>query len=320
MRFVTYQVAGDATDRVGLLHDEQVHRIPGVARLLDLLGDDGSHLRDAGAAALRDAAEVLPLNGVHLRPPIPQPPSMRDCMTFEQHVAGTKLNEGPDAKPPGVWYRQPIFYFSNPAAMVGPYDDVTMPPGCRSFDFEFEVAAVVGRAGANLTVDAAADSIVGYMILNDWSARDIQFREMQGSLGPAKGKDTATTIGPSLVTADELAPFASDPTFALAMEVELNGEVFGRDRLDQMAWSFPQIVAYASRGTRVSAGDIIGSGTCGDGCIAEKWGRQGLESQRSLQVGDVVTMRVEHLGEISNRVVEGPPVIDIGPSRAVRPD
>lgn len=320
MRFVTYtSSAAPSLERVGVLHDDQVHELADVRRILDLLGDDGSTLRAAGDAAIREPASVVALDEVRLRPPIPDPPSMRDFMTFEAHVAGTALLDGPDKLPTKVWYRQPIFYFSNPAAMFATGDDVPVPPGSRSFDFEMEVAAVVGRAGADLTVEEALDHVVGYMVLNDWSARDLQAREMRGRLGPAKGKDTATTIGPSLVTADELAAFASGPSFSLDMEVELNGETFGRDRLDNMAWSFAQLVAYSSRGTVLRPGDIIGSGTCGDGCIAEKWGREGLESQRSLQPGDVVTMRVEHLGEITNRVVEAVPVHDLGPSRAESP-
>jgi 2-keto-4-pentenoate hydratase/2-oxohepta-3-ene-1,7-dioic acid hydratase in catechol pathway len=319
MRFVTYQRAGDGVDRVGVVDGSTIHGIPGVGRLLDLLGDDGTTLRAAGAAALDAPAESIALGEATLRPPIPVPPSMRDFMTFEQHIAGTQLTRGPDAVVPKVFYRQPVFYFSNPTAMRGPFEDVPIAPGSKSFDFEAEFAAVVGRPGKNLTVEEATASIAGYMILNDWSARDVQAREMGGNLGPAKGKDTATTIGPWLVTPDELAPYASEPSFALTMEVELNGERFGADRLDHMAWSFGQLISFASRGALVQAGDIIGSGTCGDGCIAEKWGRQGFESQRALQPGDVVTIRVEHVGEISNTIVAADELIDIGPGRAAPP-
>jgi 2-keto-4-pentenoate hydratase/2-oxohepta-3-ene-1,7-dioic acid hydratase in catechol pathway len=322
MRFVTYQFPDDPAraDRVGLLHDGAVHRLRGVAKLLDLLGDDGSTLHAAGEAALSDPEEVLGTESVRLRAPIPRPPSMRDFMTFAAHVEGAWLNYGADSKPPKVWYRQPLFYFSNPAAIMATGDDVPLPPGSRSFDFELEVGAFIGREGANLTVEEAADYIVGYTILNDWSARDLQFFEMQGTLGPAKGKDTATTIGPAFVTADELAPFASGPSFDLGMEVDINGERFGADRLDNMAWSFGQMVAYASRGTRLMPGDLFGTGTCGNGCITEYWGRHGGgDSYPSLQAGDVVTMRVDQLGEITNRVVDAQPVHDIGTSRAISP-
>jgi 2-keto-4-pentenoate hydratase/2-oxohepta-3-ene-1,7-dioic acid hydratase in catechol pathway len=310
MRFVTYQrLDGEqSTDRVGVLQDSMVHEVR-ATRLLELLGDDGTMLRSAGHAAL-EQSDGLELDAVRLLAPIPRPPSVRDFMIFESHVEGTLLNS--NETPPKVWYRQPLFYFSNPAAIFATGDDIPMPPGTHSFDFELEVAAVVGREGSNLTVEEAAEHIAGYMILNDWSARDIQFREMLGKLGPAKGKDTAITLGPAFVTTDELAPFASGPSFALGMEVELNGSPFGADRLDHMGWSFAQLVAYASRGTRVMPGDVLGSGTCGNGCIAEVWGRRGNDAQRALQPGDVVTMRVEELGEISNRVVEGPALVDLG--------
>jgi 2-keto-4-pentenoate hydratase/2-oxohepta-3-ene-1,7-dioic acid hydratase in catechol pathway len=187
-----------------------------------------------------------------------------------------------------------------------------MAPGTRSFDFEMEVAAVIGRQGRDLSVEEAVGHIAGYAILIDWSARDLQFREMQGSLGPAKGKDTATTLGPWLVTPDELEPHVSGPSFALDMEVELNGEPFGRDRLDHMGWSFAQMVSYASRGTRLVPGDVLGSGTCGTGCLAEQWGRQHPKVPRVLVPGDVLTFRVQELGEITQRVVEGAPVTDLG--------
>lgn len=318
MRFVTYELTDDPTgrSRVGVVHDDAVHEIPGVARLLDLLVDDAT-LRTAGTAALRAPTGAAGLDQVRLHAPIPTPPSVRDFMVFEEHLKGSLLSQGPDVKPPKIFYRQPLFYFTNPAATIGPADDVPMPPGTRSFDFELEVAAVIGEAGANLSVEEAADHIIGYTILIDWSARDIQFREMLGNLGPAKGKDTATTLGPYLVTADELAPFASGPSFALGMEVELNGKPFGSDRLDNMAWSFAQMVAYAARGTRVVPGDVLGSGTCGNGCLAERWGRQGpgLPTE-GLKAGDVATFRVEQLGEITQRIVAGPPLKDIGPCLA----
>jgi 2-keto-4-pentenoate hydratase/2-oxohepta-3-ene-1,7-dioic acid hydratase in catechol pathway len=311
MRFATYRHEGEDRDRVGLVRESAIHEMRGVTALLDLLGDDGERLHAAGEAALRDPGEVVEVGTVRLRSPIPRPPSVRDFMTFEQHIEGTTLNYGPEEKPPKVWYRQPLFYFSNPAALFGPGEGVPMPPGARMFDFESEVAAVIGRDGADLDVEEAADYIVGYTIMNDWSARDLQSREMTGNLGPAKGKDTATSLGPYLVTADELAPFAHGPSFALAMEVELNGQVFGSDRLDHMGWSFAQMVAYASRGTTVTAGDVLGSGTCGAGCIAEKWGREG-HTFPALAVGDVVTLRVEQLGELTNEIVAGPPLREIG--------
>jgi len=166
------------------------------------------------------------------------------------------------------------------------------------------VAAVLGgRCGRDLDLDAAAQAIVGYTILNDWSARDLQLREMQVGLGPAKGKDFASTLGPMLVTADELAPRNRDGFLDLRMRADVGSRTIGTDSLAQMAWSFPELVVYSSRGAPVVAGDVFGSGTCGGGCLAEMRGRFGPEAYNWLGAGDVVTLSVECLGTLRNRVV-----------------
>ncbi|HLL67358.1 MAG TPA: fumarylacetoacetate hydrolase family protein [Micromonosporaceae bacterium] len=302
MRFVTVTRPGGA--RAGIIVGDRIHLLPPGETLLGLLGDDGERLHAAGERALREPRGTLELAVAPLCAPIPQPPTIRDFMTFEQHVQGAAMLMG-DGRIGQEWYDMPVFYFTNPYAVVGPYDDVAVPPGSRVFDFELEVAAVVGRAGRNLTVADAERHIVGYMILNDWSARDLQTREMRAHLGPAKGKDSATTLGPALVTADELAPFRSGPSFDLGMSVAVNDVVVGTDRLTQMAWSFGEMASYASRGTWVRPGDILGSGACGGGCLAELWGRRGRDAMAPIGPGDVVTMTVEQLGTIRNRVVPG---------------
>lgn len=307
MRFVTYR-SNSGGERVGLLEGGVVHGLEEGVRLIDLLGDDGTRLHSAGESALRDPREVLPLDDISLAPPIPRPPAIRDFLTFEQHVTGTAKIAVPDPTLPALWYEIPTFYFSNPHSVIGAHDEVPVPPGCELFDFELEVAAVVGREGRNLTPEQAGDHIVGYLVMNDWSARDVQWREMQLHLGPAKGKDTATTLGPALVTADELTSRRSGTSFDLAMTAEVNGKVVGSDVLSHMYWSFEELAAYASRGTRVVPGDILGSGTCGGGCLAERWGREGLDCIAPLAAGDEVTLSVELLGELSNRVVEGDPL------------
>ena len=208
---------------------------------------------------------------------------------------------------PEAWYDAPTFYFTNPYAVIGAHDDVPVPPGSEVLDFELEVAAVIGREGRDLTPEQARDHIIGYTVFNDWSARDLQSREMQVRLGPCKGKDTAATLGPYLVTADELEPYRdTDGFLRLALTASVNGEVVGKDLLSNMSWTFEEMVAYASRGTVVRPGDVLGSGTCGNGgCLAELWGVRGEQSPPPLKPGDTVTLTVEGIGTVSNTVVAG---------------
>src|SRR5690606_9885553 len=172
------------------------------------------------------------------------------------------------------------------------------------------------RDGRDLSPAAARAHIAAYTILNDWSARDLQAREMRVRLGPCKGKDFANTLGPWLVTADELDAHRVDDRLHLEAEVWVNDERIGDDTFANMGWSFEEMVAYASRGTLVRAGDVLGSGTMGTGCLAESWGRRQERVPPPLQVGDVVTMTVDGIGTIRNRVVAGPGVLhDIPPAR-----
>ena len=213
MRFITYQE--DDGDRVGVVAGELVHALPPGVTLLDLLrSDDG--LQDAGSRAIATPAAVRRYADVRLRAPLPEPPTIRDFMTFERHVEGVARLAGDRAGVPEQWYEAPAFYFTNPYAVQGPHDDVPMPPGCQLFDLELEVAAVIGRTGRDVPPEEAASYIAGYTILVDWSARDLQFAEMQVRLGPTKGKDTVTTIGPELVTPDELAVWRTDTAYDLA--------------------------------------------------------------------------------------------------------
>lgn len=233
---------------------------------------------------------------------------MRDFVTFEEHVEGVRRSLDGAAGVPERWYAAPTFYFGNPYAMYGPHDDIPMPPGSSVLDFELEVAAVIGKEGRDLTPEQARDHIVGYTVFNDWSARDLQSAEMKVGLGPCKGKDTATTLGPYLVTADELGKYRdADGFLRLALTAEINGEVVGKDLLSNMSWTFEEMVAYASRGTVVRPGDVLGSGTCGNGgCLAELWGVRGEQSPPPLKPGDTVTLTVEGIGSVSNTVVVSP--------------
>jgi 2-keto-4-pentenoate hydratase/2-oxohepta-3-ene-1,7-dioic acid hydratase in catechol pathway len=304
-----------AVVRSGVVSDAGLHPLPAGTSVLDLVRAGLPAALTAGAEALR--APAVPLESVRLLPPL-DPPTVRDFVAFEEHVEGIVRTVSSSAGVVAEWYEAPTFYFTNPYALIGAYDDVAVPPDSQLFDFELEVAAVVGLDGASLTPERARDHIFGYTILNDWSARDLQRREMRVGLGPAKGKDSATTLGPWLVTADELEPYHDDDGFlALESRVAVNGAEIGHDLLSNMGWPFEDLVAYASRGTMVRAGDVLGSGTCGNGgCLAELWGRRGETSPSPLVPGDVVEMTVEGIGTIRNRVVAG---LDLPPVRPARP-
>jgi 2-keto-4-pentenoate hydratase/2-oxohepta-3-ene-1,7-dioic acid hydratase in catechol pathway len=230
---------------------------------------------------------------------------MRDFSVFEQHIEGVIRNGNAAATVPPVWYESPYCYFTNPHALTGPGEDIAVPPGCRRLDLELEVAAVIGRAGGNLAPDEGAAHIAGYTIFNDWSARDLQMAEMRLGLGTCKGKDFANTLGPWIVTADELAEYAAGDRLDLAMHAEINGTSLGGDTLASMAWSFPELVSYASRGTWVRPGDVLGSGTCGNGCLFELWGRRGTDGLPPLAPGDVVSLTVQGIGTLTNTVIAG---------------
>jgi 2-keto-4-pentenoate hydratase/2-oxohepta-3-ene-1,7-dioic acid hydratase in catechol pathway len=313
MRWATFVDPGSGRDRVGLVVDGSVHALePGLA-LLDLLGDDGERLATAGERATADPGDVVPLDGLRLRAPIPRPPTVRDFYAFEQHVRTARERRGLDMEPD--WFELPVFYFSNPYAVNGPGDEVPIPPGSGQLDFELEVAAIVGRGGSDLRPGEAEGSIAGFCVMNDWSARDIQRREMKLSMGPVKGKDFATTVGPWLTTPDELEVHRKGQAYDLTMEASVNGRGYSRASLADIYWSFGEMLAYASRGTRVEPGDVIGSGTCGTGCILELSMVHGEDAYPWLAEGDEVTLEVEHLGSITNRVTGGTPLRPLRPLR-----
>ncbi|TPQ16888.1 fumarylacetoacetate hydrolase family protein [Streptomyces sporangiiformans] len=306
MRFATYEHR-DQHHVAVVTEDGTLRPLPGVHSLTGLLAEGGGlpHLLDAGTGAL-DTPAGPHVSEVRLLPPL-QPPTVRDFVTFEEHVEGVRRSVDGAAGVPERWYAAPTFYFTNPYAVYGPHDDIPVPPGSSLFDFELEVAAVIGREGRDLTPEQARDHIVGYTIFNDWTARDLQSAEMRVGLGPCKGKDTATTLGPCLVTADELEKYRdADGFLRLALTAEVNGEVVGKDLLSNMSWTFEEMVAYASRGTVVRPGDVLGSGTCGNGgCLAELWGVRGRQDPAPLKPGDTVTLTVEGIGSVSNTVVPG---------------
>lgn len=243
-----------------------------------------------------------PVAEVHLLAPL-MPPSIRDFSVFEQHIEGIMLGAGTPI--PDAWYESPFCYFSNPGAVTGPGEDIEVPPGCRDLDLELEVAAIVGRAGRNISPEDAPAYIAGYTIFNDWSARDLQFAEMKLGLGTCKGKDFSNTLGPWIVSPDELESYRSGDRLDLELTAKINGRPLGDDTLANMAWSFEELISYASRGAWIQPGDVIGSGTCGSGALIEVRARRGVEQHPWLKAGDVVELTATGIGTLTNRVVSG---------------
>ncbi|MFV8829473.1 fumarylacetoacetate hydrolase family protein [Alkalihalobacterium sp. APHAB7] len=234
---------------------------------------------------------------VQLTTPIPIPPSVRDFMAFEEHVVNaTKRSK---IKMSEAWYEIPAFYFTNHLVLKGPEEDVERPPTCRMLDYELEIACIIGKDGRDIKAEEADDYIFGYTILNDWSARDLQMKEMQIGLGPAKGKDFATSIGPYIITKDELEPYRSGDKFNLRMTAKVNGKLLSEGNAQTMYYTFGQMIERASAGVPLHCGEIFGSGTVGSGCILEL----GNEVHRWLEPGDKVELEIEHLGTLKNKII-----------------
>jgi fumarylacetoacetate (FAA) hydrolase len=296
-------VARDAT----LAHDSVLHRVP-VTTLDDHLA------RGQRVEALAELVEeFVPrgddddglLEGADLvfGPPILRPPSLRDFYAFERHVRTMWERRGGEV--PEAWYRLPIFYFSNVSEIRGPDEPVWAPAGSAELDYELEIAALIDTPVVDLPAERGEEAIGGYTILNDWSARDLQRDETTVRLGPAKGKDFASTIGPWLVTPDELAPARAAGARApeLAMTAEVNGAETSRGRWSDVQHSFGDMVARASADVRLRPGDLLGSGTVGGGCLLEI---RDSTLGRYLQPGDEVVLRVERLGELRTPIVARP--------------
>jgi fumarylacetoacetate (FAA) hydrolase len=244
------------------------------------------------------------LRDVTLRAPLPRPPSMRDGYAFRQHVETARRNRGLEMIP--EFDQFPVFYFTNHHGVVGPGDVHVQKAHTERLDYELEGAVVVGRGGKNLTIAEADESIFGLTIMNDWSARALQMEEMKLSLGPAKGKDFATSLGPALVTLDELLPHAQRTprglVFDLAMRATVNGELLSKGNLKDMNWTFAQILERASYGVNLVPGDVVGSGTCGTGCLLELNGSK-VTNDLWLKPGDRVVLEIDGIGALENRVV-----------------
>ena len=255
----------------------------------------------------------IPVEEVQILAPVPHPVSCRDAYAFRQHVASARRNRKVDMIPEFDQY--PIFYFTNHNSIKGPGEVVCMPDHFEKLDFELEVAIVICKPCKNIKAEEADEYIGGYMVMNDFSARRLQMEEMLLNLGPAKGKDFATTTGPMLVTPDELEQFKVDcksghtgNAYNLSMKCWVNDVQVSEGNLADMDWTFAEIIERASYGVQLFPGDIIGSGTVGTGCFLELNGTGKLNDpeykEQWLNEGDVVEMEIENLGKLSNTIVK----------------
>lgn len=324
MKLVTFRVSTPVGtfSRVGAMHGRQVvdlnmayvrwlvdqqetqpHRLANAQvppTMLEFLEGGSSTITAARRAKDYVTARSLSVSGpcgetilysaadVQLMAPLPNPSSLRDFIAFEAHIAATSMKRGQPIPP--EWYKAPVYYKGNHRTIIGPDEPLSWPLDTTKLDYELELACVIGRQGKNISERQAENYIAGYTIMNDFSARDIQFQEMACRLGPAKGKDFATALGPCLVTPDEIADLG-----ALTMIARVNGEEWSRGRFGTIHWSFPQMIAHVSRGETIYPGDVFGSGTVGGGC--------GLEMDRYLKPGDVVELEIQPIGVLKTQVV-----------------
>jgi len=303
----------DVATAYALAHEQGTGALPSLpTSVIDILRLEEAGMKDLqalyawctarGAAAL--AAVAAPADA-WLMAPVPHPSSMRDGYAFRQHVEAARRNRGLEMIP--EFDEIPIFYFTNHQAVYGPGDIPVQTLHCNQLDFELECAIVIGKKGRNITASEADSYIAGYTVMNDWSARALQMQEMKLNLGPAKGKDFATSIGPWLVTREELAPrrieTPNGETYDLVMKTVINGKDVALGNLKDMSWTFAQIIERASYGVTLYPGDVIGSGTCGTGCFLELNGSKVYDPAWWLAPGDVVECSIDMLGTLSNTVV-----------------
>nr|WP_263326163.1 fumarylacetoacetate hydrolase family protein [Neobacillus sp. Marseille-Q6967] len=304
MKFVTFEKQ-DGTVKAGILLDSE-HVVDLHAASSGLLPDNMLEFLNKSERNIEKAVSLLTLSpadkGVYrledvlLKAPLPQPRSFRDFYAFEQHVKTARQNRGLEMIP--EWYELPVFYFSNHLAFKGPDEKIEKPAACQWLDYELEMACIIGKEGRNISAEEAEEYIFGYCILNDWSARDFQRQEMKVGLGPAKGKDFATSIGPWILTKDELKPLRAGKGFDLSMKARVNEMLLSEGNMKDIYYSFSEMIERASAGVTLYPGEIIGSGTVGTGCILEL----GTEVHPWLKAGDVVELEIDRLGVLKNLI------------------
>jgi len=297
MKLVTLETI-NRTTYAGVLRGERVLPL-NYPTLLELLQDPEGMAR--ARQVLESNEQGLPLHEVKLLTPIPNPPTMRDFYAFEQHVAAARKKRGLGMIP--EWYQIPTFYFTNTSEVYGHEQPIPYPVGSNELDIELEIACVIGREGKNIAVEEADAYIAGYTIMNDWSARDLQRLDMKLNLGPGKGKDFATSLGPWLVTPDELASrrtgSGASERYDMIMLARVDGKEISRGNFNQIYYSFAQMIAHASRNVRLRPGDVLGSGTVGTGCLLEI----GTEVHPWFQRGETIELEIDGIGILRNKIV-----------------
>jgi uncharacterized protein (TIGR00369 family) len=319
MKWVTYRGCGG--ERTGVLAGDTIYAMPPRDTLLDLIRRGADGLRQAGQDVQRSPSAVAQLAEVTLLAPIPRPPSIRDPECFLDSTGYFQVAQGAGRQLSNAWSRIPGFYFACPARVLGPYDDAN-PSGRAWQDRELEVAAVIGTGGRDLAVEQAEQAIIGYTIFSDLSARDVQQLEGRLAIGQGDGKNTGVTLGPYLVTPDELEPYRRDGKLDLQVTALVNDIVIGSGSTAQTDWSFGEVISYASRWLMLTPGDVICSGTASTCTLVEHLSPTALESFPGwLRDGDVVTLQVQGLGETRQtvRASSARPALATRPNRDPRP-
>lgn len=299
----------DLGERIGIVSDDRVLLAAPDTDLDDVLAsghDQMAHIGQLIESAPHDVADV---DSVEILAPISCPPSVRDFMSFEHHATAGLALTGREL--PDIWFERPCFYFSNPASIRHATAAVEKPTATVAFDYEVEVAIVIGRPGSDIDPRDAGNHIAGMALMCDWSSRDVQAKEQSLGLGPVKSKDSATTLGPWLIPWRDLGPLRSGVGFDIALTASVNDVVTTANNLLTLTWSFEDMVAAASQGTTLRTGDILGSGTVGNGCILEQ--RNGPDRPDWLREGDEVVVSGGPLGEIRTTIVSAPPSPTIVP-------
>lgn len=303
MKFVTFQKK-DGSIRAGWIKDEYVVDMHEASKgilpkdMLTFLENQIYFMNYIDMSMKTIDRGLYELKEVQLKAPLPNPKSFRDFYAFEAHVKTARENRGLAMVPD--WYDFPVFYFSNHLAIKGPNDFISKPTNCECLDYELEIGCVIGKEGKNIKAEEADQYIFGFCILNDWSARDLQRKEMTVGLGPAKGKDFATSIGPYILTIDEIEDERCDKGYNLIMTAKVNGVLLSKGNLGDIYYSFGEMIERASNGVTLYPGELLGSGTVGTGCILEL----GANVHRWLEAGDEIELEITKLGSLKNTIVE----------------